>query len=250
VLLALLAAAALPRYRMLLETSLAVRDPLANLATQAHGIAWLVGQLLRPDRLNADPALEVATGPDAPTLLAGGAIGLALAIGLWALRRHPTTGFALLWFLLWLAPTNSLLARLDVANDRQLYLALVGPAWGLACGLLRWRAPMARRAGLAILVGLGGALGVATHVRHEVYADEIGYWADVARKAPHNARAYVNLGHALGLAGRRDDAERAYGVALQLDPANARAAVNLQLLRDTAESAGVAASGDGPREGP
>jgi len=250
VLLALLAAAALPRYRMLLETSLATRDPLANLATQAHGIAWLVGQLLRPDRLNADPALPAATGFDTPSLLIGAALGLALIGGLWALRRRPATGFALLWFLLWLAPTNSLLARLDVANDRQLYLAIVGPAWAGARWLLRRRAPVARRAALAVLVALAGALGIATHLRNHVYADEIGYWADVARKAPHNARAYTNLGHALALAGRRDDAARAWGVALQLDPTNARAAVNLHLLRDTAESAGVAASGGSEEGGP
>jgi tetratricopeptide (TPR) repeat protein len=233
VLLALAAAAALPRYRMLLETSLALRDPLANLATQVHGIAWLVGQLMRPDRLNADPALPVATGLDAPTLLIGAALAVALGGGAWALRRRPAIGFALLWFLLWLAPTHSLLARLDVANDRQLYLALIGPAWALARGLLGARAPAWRGSALVVLAG---TLGIATHARNRVYADEIGYWADVARKAPHNARAYTNLGHALALAGRPDAAGQAYEVALQLDPASLRAAINLQLLRAAAGS--------------
>ena len=36
-------------------------------------------------------------------------------------------GFA--WVALQLAPTNSLLPRFDLANDRHLYLALPGLAW-------------------------------------------------------------------------------------------------------------------------
>ena len=57
--------------------------------------------------------------------------GLALTY----VRRLPLQAFATLWFLLWLAPTNSLLARLDLVNDRQLYVALAGPALLLAAAI-------------------------------------------------------------------------------------------------------------------
>ena len=221
------AAALLPRYRFLLETSLATREIGANLAAQAHGVTYLVGQMLWPAALNADPALPATVVLDVSTIARSGAIVVALAIGLALLRRRHVLGFALLWFFVWLAPTNSLLARLDVANDRQLYLALVGPAWALAwalvhgCGL-RARTWVPRRCAL-VLVG-------ATAVRQRVYADEVVFWADVAAKAPHNARAFANLGHALTLAERPHDAQRAFEVALQLDPGQLQAAANLLLL--------------------
>ncbi len=224
----LLAAASLPRYRMLWETSLATRDVAANLATQAHGVVYLVGQLVWPSRLNADPALPAADGLDPTTWLEGTAIVAAIGVGVWALRRHRTLAFALLWFFLWLAPTNSLLARLDVANDRQLYLALIGPAWGLAQALVRLPLPNVRLVSIAVLAL---ALGATSFVRNRVYADEIVFWSDVARQAPHNARAFVNLGHALALACRPADAGRAFAVALQLDPGHERAAINLMRLQ-------------------
>ena len=232
VLAALLAAAAVPRYRLLLETSLATRDLVSNLATQAQAVVYLAGQLVRPDRLNADPALPVVAALDAAAFADGLVLAVMIATGLWALRRHRTLGFALLWFFLWLAPTNSLLPRLDVANDRQLYVALVGPAFGIASLVARLRPPVWRAAFVATLaVGLGAA----TFARNRVYADELVFWGDVARKSPHNARAFANLGHALALACRASDAQQALTVALQLDPGEDRAAINLQLLRAGAD---------------
>lgn len=231
VLVALGAALAVPRYRVLLETSLATRELGANLATQAQAVLYLVGQLLWPLRLNADPALPALGGFDAASLACAAVIVGALVSGFVALRRRQVAGFALLWFALWLAPTNSLLARLDVANDRQLYLALVGPAWGLALGLARLRWPAWRHAAVVSLVLM---LGTATAARNLVYADEIGYWGDVATKAPHNARAFANLGHALQLACRHDDARAAFGIALRLDPGHERAAINLWLAGQAA----------------
>ena len=52
-----------------------------------------------------------------------------------------------------------------------------------------------------------------------MYADEVVFWQDVIRKT---------------LASRNEDAERAFRQALAIDPANAKAAVNLGLLREGA----------------
>ena len=54
-----------------------------------------------------------------------------LALGVLNLRAGPWIAFGVLWFFLQLAPTNSIVPRLDVANDRQLYLA----SWGLFLAL-------------------------------------------------------------------------------------------------------------------
>jgi protein O-mannosyl-transferase len=224
---ALLAASAVPRYRVLWETSLGTRDLVLNLATQVKAVAYLAGQLLRPDRLNADPALPVVPGLDASVWLHGAVLAALLGAGLWAMSRHRVSGFAVVWFFLWLAPTNSLLPRLDVANDRQLYVAMIGPAFALAC-LLAGRASAWRRTGV-VVVAL--ALGAATFQRNLVYRNEVVFWADVTHKSPHHARAFANLGFALASACRPAEARSAFQVALALDPGHVQAAVNLQLLQ-------------------
>ncbi|MFL6662130.1 MAG: hypothetical protein ACJ8G7_08105 [Rhizobacter sp.] len=226
--MAFAAAAAVPRYRLLLDTSLAARGIVANLLTQAQALGWLAGQLVHVDALNADPALRAVTASDGAAWLAAIVWAGLIAASLWSWRRHRTAAFALLWFLLWLAPTNSLLPRLDVANDRQLYVALIGPAFGAAALLVRF----APRGGVAMWVPmLMLVLGAAAWQRNRVYQDELGFWADVATKSPHNARAFANLGHALADRGRAADAESAFDVALQLDPRLHQAAINRQLLR-------------------
>ncbi len=224
--LALLVAALLgsPTYRRLLDTSLETRGALENLRVQSRGVAYLAGQIVRWDRLNADPALPVAGGWFLPTL----AILAVVGAGFLLLRRRPEWGFGILWFFLWLAPTNSLVARLDVANDRQLYLALAGPAWLLAWAIRGWRPRL--RAWLA--GGLIVALAIGTHVRNRVYADEVVFWEDVARKSPWNGRAFTNLGWAYALEGRIEEAEEAYRTALALDPGDYKAAINLRMLSE------------------
>lgn len=230
----------LPAYRDFLAGSLATRSVAENLVAQLQGIRYLAGQLLNIDRMNADPALPAAGGlgtTDALTmvvLVAGG--GLALT----SVRRFPLPAFATLWFLLWLAPTNSLLARLDLVNDRQLYLALAGPALLLAAGIRRLAARQRTIAVTAFILVLG-LTGLATHLRNDVYRDEVAFWRDVVSRSPHNARAFNNLGIALADQCDLRRAEEAWLRALKLDPGYVRVAVNLRLLRE-----GMLPEGIGP----
>jgi hypothetical protein len=216
-------------YRRLLEISLSARTPLSNLATQAEGVAYLAGQIVRLDRLNADPALPVLEGFTPGAAIAALALVGAFALGIACLRRFPAIAFGILWFFVWLAPTNSLVPRIDVANDRQLYLALAGPAWILAW--LAFASMRARRLVFASATLVCVLLGVATMRRNAVYADEIVFWRDVVAKSPRNGRARNNLGYALALAGRDGEAEKAFLAALAIDGGDVRAAVNLELLR-------------------
>ena len=225
---ALAGALAIPRYRELALASLDARDLGAQLLTQVQGIAYLAVQLVRIDRLNADPALPVVGVLDAGTAALAATIIASIVIGLLALRRYPVLAFSILWFYVWIAPTNSFIPRLDVANDRQLYLALIGPAFGTARLLLRL-APRALQ--WALVPTLVAGLVFATWQRNQVYADEITFWGDVAEKSPHNARAFGNLGHALAMACRTSDAERALRLAFELDPALTQPVINLALLR-------------------
>jgi tetratricopeptide (TPR) repeat protein len=139
-----------------------------------------------------------------------------------------------LWFFLHLAPTNSLFPRLDVANDRQLYLAILGPAFLLAVGLWSW---LPRRAAVAAAAGLALVLLTATVLRNGDYRTEVTLWTATVAASPENARAWNNLGYAYQLAGEPTRARDAYLRALGLDPGSFRAYWNLQTLPDAAVSA-------------
>lgn len=212
-------------YDYLVRTSLETRAPLSNLLAQAQAITWLGGQLLLWGRLNADPMLQPAATLSLPLITQVMAWAALLATGVWSLRRQPALGFGILWFFLWLAPTNSLLARLDLANDRQLYLALVGPAWcaGHLVAKLRGRAALALPL-LALVLAWG------TVQRNRVYATELTFWQDVVEKSPHNTRAWNNLGFAAALACDRAGATHAFEEAARRDPADTRPSINLALL--------------------
>jgi len=149
---------------------------------------------------------------------------LLFTAGVVNFRARPWVAFGVLWFFLQLAPTNSIVPRLDVANDRQLYLA----SWGLflaLCIQLR-RLPDFAFAGVVILFA-------ATSIARQLdYRSEIALWESSVALAPWNARGHNNLGYAYQLAGRAADARREYQAALLLDPAYDKARLNLLLLRD------------------
>jgi protein O-mannosyl-transferase len=218
---------AAPAYRAMLGRSLALRTPLENLLTHARATAWLAGQLVPVRGLAVDPDL----GPASP-LLGGAALLLlaaAAAAGLALLRRRPAIGLAACWFLLWLAPQGWWLPRPEPASERQLYLALLGPAWLAGLALCRLPGPPLRAGALAALALL---LGGATALRGLVYRDEVAFWSDAAEKSPASARAHGNLGYALALACRPAEAREAFTRAAELAPGDPRWLANRRALRE------------------
>jgi protein O-mannosyl-transferase len=216
------------RYRQHFQVGLSTRAPFDNLVTQSAALLYLLSRLAVFSGLNADPVLPVFAAWDGfwimTTLLIG---GLAVtAIALWP--RAPWSAAAILWFFLLVAPTNSLLARLDLANERQLYLSALG-FFALAVAWLD--AVLPRRAVFwAVLAVLAGTLVFATQRRNEVYTSEARFWTDVVDKSPGNARAWNNLG--LALAGEAWDSEAAaaYERAIALVPNDYKARFNRRRL--------------------
>jgi hypothetical protein len=214
-------------YRRLLLVSLTIRGAWSNLLTQIGGQLYLLTRPLLGLHLNIDPDLPVLEGMT-PGLAAQGALLILLALmGAAQLRRRPWLGAGSLWFFLHLLPTNSILPRFDVANDRQLYLAILGPAVILATAV--WNGLPARAAGLAILL-LSLGLGVATVGRNREYSSEVALWRATVRESPSKARVWNNLGYAQQLAGEVDAARRSYRRALELNPAHVKARANLEAL--------------------
>jgi hypothetical protein len=231
---ALLAGLATPGYRRLLAYSVSIRTIGENLLTQIAGIWYLLTQPLLLLRANIDPPLTPCMAPTLALAIQGGLLLALVVLGIVLLRRRPPLGAAILWLFLHLAPTNSLLPRLDVANDRQLYLAILGPAFLLAAGLWSW---LPRRAAMAAATGLALVLLLATVLRNGDYRTEVTLWTATVAASPENARAWNNLGYAYQLAGERSRAREAYARALGLDPGSFRAYWNLQTLPDAGVSA-------------
>ena len=108
---------------------------------------------------------------------AGFAVLASVGVGVALLRAQPWYALAILWFLLHLAPTNSILPRLDAANDRQLYLASLGPLAlaGFALSPLpRWR--------MALVAIVALVLGAGTVLRNQDYRSEVALWSDTVQK--------------------------------------------------------------------
>jgi hypothetical protein len=219
-------------YRHLLAYGFANRSLGSNLLSQIHGVAHLLALWCWPAGLNVDPWLPVARHW---TLRLGGeALLLAglLAAGVAALGRRRQAALGVLWFFLHLLATNALVPRLDVANDRQLYLAGLGLAF-LAAGA--WMGA-ARRWGftpwlvLPVLLLMGGR----TWLRNRDYRSELTLWASSVRVEPANPRAHNNLGWAWVLAGDEERARAAFQTALRLDPDYGPARVNLSNLPSAA----------------
>jgi hypothetical protein len=211
------------RYFDLVAYGFGERSLADNLLTQVGGVSYLVLRLVSLHGYNIDPALPTLTEWTPALVFQAFLLTILLTIGIANLRRRPWIAFGVLWFFLQLAPTNSIVPRLDVANDRQLYLA----SWGLflaLCIQLR-HLPNFAFAGVAVLFA---ATGVA---RQLDYRSEIVLWESSVALAPWNARGHNNLGYAYQLAGRTQEARREYQAALLFDPRHAKALLNLHFLK-------------------
>lgn len=205
-----------------------------NLATNLTGFAWLLRQWALPLWLNIDPDLPLLSG------ISGALWPLLLSVALFALmlacwRRRPWISFALAWAMLQLIPLYLFLPRLDIANERQLYLAAWPLLLALSIELALWL--NGKVFGL-ITAALLISMTSLTVLRNQVYASEISLWQDTVLKSPNKARVHNNLGHAYLLADRNEEARHEFATALQFDPRLFQAHYNLLRADDEMEKAG------------
>lgn len=217
-------------YQSLMETSAGLNSLQGNLATQTMAFVYLLRQWLLPLWLNIDPDLHVVHDFAGlmPQLIV---LATVIALVLLTYRRRPWLSFALAWSLLQLFPLYLLLPRIDVANDRQLYLA----SWPLALALLAelslWLKPEIYKFSVVVLLL---AMAGLTVLRNQDYQNEVALWQATARLSPNKARVQNNLGYAYMLAGRTEEARAAFTRTLQLDPNYYQARYNLQRINEQA----------------
>jgi len=146
-------------------------------------------------------------------------IGLVV-LAVRTIKSQPLFSFALLFTLLVLAPTSSIMPLADLAVERRMYIPLAGFSL-FAAGLL---ADLARRAlgsnGLSALaiVGLIVVAGASfrSQARAVLWGDHLLLYEDAVKKAPGSPRVRLNLGVIHMNAGRHDEAHRVLFEAKEL----------------------------------
>jgi len=228
-----------PGYVNMLNVSFETRGLRENLFSQINAITYLISRFFLINRLNIDPDLPVLSSWSLRLATEAVLLSSFIITGLLSFKKRPWLAFGILWFLLHLLPTNSVVPRLDVVNERQLYLASCGIflAFAMEGERLLGAARDKQRFSEAVIVSLAIALfitlGYFTVARNQTYRSEIALWEDVTRKSPNNARGYNNLGYAFATAGRIADAKKAYTTALSIRPDYALARANLVGISDT-----------------
>lgn len=137
-----------------------------------------------------------------------------------ALVRKPVVGFLAFTFFSILAPSSSFVPLVtQTIAEHRMYLPLAALVVLVVATAYRWwpRWTIPASLGLALLGGVG------TIVRNQDYATVDGIWLDTARKAPTNARAYVNLGSFYAREGRLHEAIGYYDEAIRHKPRYAEA---------------------------
>jgi tetratricopeptide (TPR) repeat protein len=217
-----------------MERSAQLNSLQGNAATQLFAFVYLLRQWAAPLWLNIDPELILQRDFSASTLPLLFLAVLAVTI-LASLRRRPWLSFALAWALLQLLPLHLFLPRLDIANERQMYLAGWPLLLALAIELTLWLNSKALRlTATALLL----ALASLTVLHNRDYRDEISLWQSTVAQSPHKARVHNNLGYAYLLAHRYGEARQQFNAALQLDPGFYRARFNLYRQEEEENSQG------------
>lgn len=224
-LLAALIIAAMARHRELVAFSLDQRGPLDALRANLFALPEILCLWVAPWRISILPPQPIIHGwTDAPTLIRLAALVTLPTLAVALRHRAPMAALAVLWTLLALLPTNSVIWRVDPVAVRPLYHAGIGLS--LLAALLLARA----RVGLWLAAVLALWLATQTWGRATLFQDEAALFADAAEKAPQDSRAHLMLGLVLSNAGRVNEARTALTEALGIDPFLTEAGNALRLL--------------------
>lgn len=178
---------------------------------------------LWPANLIFDYGTDLHPGGIATVLSIGVLIAL-IALAIVGLRRRALWGFFVVWFLITLSPTSSVVPiPLQPISENRVYLPLVGVSAAVVALVYRLRPrsllPFSAAAALAFVA--------LTFARNSDYRTQVSIWADTVAKIPSSSRARNNYGQALQNIGRLAESHAEFEAAIQINPRYAGAYANL-----------------------
>lgn len=204
------------------------------LITQPFVIAHYLTAFVLPIHLSADSDWEPLTTVLDGRVAVGLAVIAALLAAAWAASKQPRTrpiAFGLLWFLIALVPTSSVIPLAEVLNDHRTYFPYVGltlaASWALAIGIPR----RARTPALAAAAALLLVMAYGTYRRNIVWRTEESLWLDVTQKSPRNGRGLMTYGVIRMGKGDYATADDYFQRALPLVPQYSYLHVNIAILK-------------------
>jgi protein O-mannosyl-transferase len=205
------------------------------LLAQIQVLPGYIRMLILPTGLSIDHDFQTAPALSPYGLLCILALAGIISFALFIRKRNSSLAFLISAFLIFLAPTSSIVPSNDMLVEHRLYLPMIAAAilmaW-LAFALLRLipiaNGPkaVASLAGLCLLLGCYSALAKG---RTYIWGDNIRLWEDAVTKAPLKVRVYYNLG-ASSLYRDRNRARQALLRTIELNPKYAAALYDLGWL--------------------
>jgi Tfp pilus assembly protein PilF len=154
---------------------------------------------------------------------------LAISAAVWRFRscRYLLVGW--LWFLGTLVPVIGLVQVGEAAMaDRYAYIPLIGIFVMIAFGVADWTAGKRIRLWLALpAAAVLGALALATHRQIDYWQSNEDLWSHTLAVTTNNFVAEDNLGGALILEGKEDEAHEHFEAAARINPRDPMSRSNL-----------------------
>jgi tetratricopeptide (TPR) repeat protein len=209
-----------------------------NLMTQAGVTLQYLKLIVWPVGLSVEHDVPVVhTFWDPGVVLSVTVVLGLLVIGSWLVLRGSLLGLFILWYFAALAPSSSLIPRIETMLEYRAYLAALGFAGALVWLLhqlqawLRARGQGPARWGPAVALTLGAlwviVMSVVTFQHNQIYTDPVHLWTNAVKNAPQKARPYLGLGWVLDKKGRLKEAISHYYQGLQINPYHAAAHYDL-----------------------
>ncbi|HBY21325.1 MAG: hypothetical protein A2X12_09925 [Bacteroidetes bacterium GWE2_29_8] len=200
------------------------------LITQPFVIFHYFGTFFFPLNLTADTDWKVLTSIFDDRFYAGilFLVGLIYIIYKTSLSKETKPiSFGLIWFLVALLPTSSVIPLAEVMNDHRIFFPFVGlmisVVWTL--GLLVYKfydaiieKPLYRYAVITFAFLIIASYSYGTYQRNEVWDSEESLWFDATNKSPDNGRGLMNYGLTLMAKGDYNGSLNYFERALVLTP--------------------------------
>ena len=150
--------------------------------------------------------------------------------------------FGLIWFLITLLPTSSIIPLAEVLNDHRMFFPFIGLSLSITYSIylivefyyLKYRVGSSflkySLFGITIIVFI--TYGIGTYNRNKVWSTEESLWYDVTIKSPLNGRGLMNYGLVKMEQGKYLEADKYFNKALELTPNYSYLFVNLAIVKN------------------